>query len=143
MADRRLEPPDDQAPASAWRGEGEQLELRPLAREICRRYRQEFPDEPERYGAAVDAWCVHDTQHLLNWSAEAVGGYVDMTYEIGWLASVLEARDFPLERLARNLDIAADVVLEAVHGVFGQELASVLAEAASFVRSRGTFLPLA
>jgi hypothetical protein len=66
-----------------------------------------------------------------------------MTYEVGWLASVLEARDFPLERLARNLDIAADVVLEAVHGAFGKALADVLAEAASFVRSRGTFLPLA
>ena len=122
--------------------EGEELELSPLAQEICRRYRQEFPDEPERYGSAVDAWCVHDTQHLLNWGAEAVGGYVDMEYETGWLASVLEARGFPIERLARNLDIAAHVVLEAVNSPFGRELANELAVAASFVRSRGTFLPL-
>lgn len=120
---------------------GEELELAPLAQEICRRYRLEFPDERDRYGAVVDSWCVHDTQHLLNWGAEAVGGYVDMEYEVGWLASVLEARDFPIERLARNLDIAADVVLETVDGRSGQKLATVLAEAASFVRSRGTFLP--
>ena len=142
MADRRLEPPDDLAPTSAWAGEGVQLELPPLAQEICRRYRLEFPDEPQRYGSAVDAWCVHDTQHLLNWAAEAVGGYVDLTTEIGWLASVLEARGFPIERLARNLDIAADVVLEAVHGAFGRELGHELASAAAFVRSRGTFLPV-
>lgn len=143
MADRRLDPPADLAPASAWLDEGEELELFPLAQEICRRYRHEFPDEPERYGAAVDAWCVHDTQHLMNWGAEAVGGYVDMEREIGWLASVLEARGFPIERLARNLDIAADVVLETVRGGFAPKLATVLAECASFVRSHGTFLPLA
>jgi hypothetical protein len=56
---------------------------------------------------------------------------------------VLEARGFPIERLARNLDIAADVVLETVQGGFAKKLANVLAESASFVRSRGTFLPLA
>ena len=38
-----------------------------------------------------------------------------MDYEerVAWLARILAARDFPLERLARNLEIAADVMREA------------------------------
>jgi hypothetical protein len=30
---------------------------------------------------------------------------------VAWLARVVEAREFPLERLARNLEIAAEVVM--------------------------------
>jgi hypothetical protein len=32
---------------------------------------------------------------------------------VTWLAGVLGARDFPLDRLARDLEIAADVVRDA------------------------------
>jgi hypothetical protein len=142
VTQRRLDPPGgDAPPTAAWVGEDEEpLDLPALAREICRRYRLEFPDEQGRYGEAGNAWCVHDNQYLLNWAADAVAGYVDMTQEVAWLATVLEARDFPLDRLARDLEIGAQVVLEDVGGSSGQLLAGVFVDAAAFVRSRKTFL---
>jgi hypothetical protein len=140
--DRRVETPSGQPPPTEARltASGQLLDLAALAREVCRRYRAEYPDEAERYGDAGNAWCVHDNQHLLNWAAGALNGYVDMEREVGWLARVLEARDFPIDRLARNLDIGAEVVREQVGGEVGNELGSTLAGAASFVRSRETFL---
>lgn len=115
------------------------VSLLPLAEEICRRYRDEFPDEAERYGDAGNAWCVHDNQHLLFWGAGAVEGWVNMERQVGWLANVLEARDFPLDRLARNLDLAAEVAVAGVDGDLGREVASVLIASATFIRlQRGT-----
>jgi hypothetical protein len=138
---RPVEPPGGEAPpSSACLGDDEPLDLIELAREICRRYRAEFPDEQERYGSAGVAWCVHDNQWLLSWAAESIAGYLDMKDEVGWLASVLEARGFPLQRLCRDLEIGADVVLEHVSGTPGETLAAVLVDAGAFVRSRGTFL---
>jgi hypothetical protein len=134
-----LRPPSgDPPPTSAVLGGGEPLDLVAFAGEICRRYRAEFPDEEGRYGEAGNAWCVHDNQHLLFWGAEAVNGHVDMDHEVAWLASVLQARDFPLDRLARNLDIAADVVREQLAAAPGQQLAGVLADSAAVLRSRVT-----
>ena len=141
MTGRRLQPPEggDEAPkVSSPLGGGETLDLVALATTICERYRLEFPDERERYGDAGIAWCVHDNQHLLNWATESVNGELDIKQEVAWLATVLEARDFPAERLARDLDIAADVVSGQVGGTSGRELAAVLTATAGFVRS-GTF----
>ncbi len=45
--------------------DGTAIDLRPLAREICARYREGFPDEQERYGASGVRWCLHDNQYLL------------------------------------------------------------------------------
>ena len=141
MSGRHPEPPGgDPPPTSAVLGDSEALDLVALAREICVRYRAEFPDEEERYGDAGNAWCVHDNQHLLNWAAEAVNGYVDMLQEVRWLGRVLEARNFPLDRLARNLEIGADVVLSEVTSPAGEQTAAVLTDAAAFVRSSKTFL---
>jgi hypothetical protein len=123
-------PPPDRA---ILVGADEPVELVPLAQEICRRYREEFPDEQERYGDAGMAWCVHDNQHILNWAVGARNGYVDLNRELAWLARVLEARDFPLDRLARNLDIAAEVAAEL-------PVSDDLAAAARFIRSRESFL---
>jgi hypothetical protein len=109
------------------------IELVPLAEEICRRYREEFPDEEGRYGDAGMAWCVHDNQHILNWAVGARNGYVDLRKELAWLGRVLEARDFPVERLARNLEIAAVVAAEL-------PIADDLAAGANFVRETGSFL---
>ena len=125
-------PPPAQATLS---GSAEPIDLVPLAREICRRYREEFADEQGRYGDAGMAWCVHDNQHILNWAVAAQSGYVELEHELAWLARVLEARDFPLDRLARNLEIAADVAEEGI-----PEVAGALAAGARFVRSRETFL---
>ena len=97
-------------PESAQVGETE-LPLKPLAEEICRRYRSEYPDEAERYGDAGIAWCVHDNQHILAWAAQDAEGRDGLLQaQVAWLAGVLAARDFPLDRLARDLAIAAEVV---------------------------------
>jgi hypothetical protein len=122
------------APASAQLHNGPTLELRALAREICARYRAEYPDEEERYGDAGIAWCIHDNQHILNWAVVESNGYGGFERQLAWLAGVLEARDFPLQRLARDLDIAADVLDEL--GTPHPGPSEILAEAARFVRAR-------
>jgi hypothetical protein len=118
--------------------EGETLRLRTLAEEICRRYRAEFPDEQQRYGDAGIAWCVHDNQHILNWVALESRGFVDLEERLAWLARVLEARDFPLARLGRNLELAAEVVRDDRPGA--PLIAERLASAARYIRSKASFL---
>jgi hypothetical protein len=110
------------------------IDLVALAEEICRRYREEFPDERERYGDAGAAWCVHDNQHILAWAVGARNGYVELERQLGWLARVLAARDFPVERLARDLEIAADVARERLGGP-ERAIADDLAAGARFVAS--------
>jgi hypothetical protein len=121
------EPPSGYPPpASAELGDGETLDLRALAEEICGRYRAEFPDEGERYGDAGIAWCVHDNQHILNWAVTEANGYGGFERQLEWLVDVLDARDFPLDRLARDLEIAAAVVAE-------ERISEILLSGAGFV----------
>ena len=89
---------------------GQRLELAGPAREIAQRHRAEFPDEEERYGDAGLEWCVYDSQWILAWAAADASGFEDLGRQIEWLAGVLDARGYPVQRLARNLEIAADVV---------------------------------
>lgn len=104
------------------------------ARAICRRYHAEFPDEEERYGDAGRAWCVHDNQYLLAWAfQDARDGTVDVTAQARWLAGVLEARGFPVERLARDLEIASDVVRTHVSDPLASAAAERLVGAAGAV----------
>jgi len=87
------------------------IELAPLAREICSRYSAEYPDESDRYGRAGVEWCIHDNLYLLAWAiSDAERGDVDFLVQVKWLAGVLSSREFPLERLARDLQIAAEVL---------------------------------
>jgi hypothetical protein len=132
-----LRPPEggEPPPVTASLVEGETIDLVVIARHICQRYQLEFPDERGRYGPAGNAWCVHDNQHLLNWAAETVLGSFDMREQVAWLAGVLTARSFPVERLARNLDIAADVAVVHIPGGPGRQVADVLTDAATFLRS--------
>ncbi|HEX8082594.1 MAG TPA: hypothetical protein VF557_20465 [Jatrophihabitans sp.] len=141
MSARALLPPSggDAAPLSAVLADGQPLDLVVLATEICRRYREEFPDEEQRYAAAGNAWCVHDNQHLLSWAVEAVNDESDMRDDVAWLASVLESRGFPVERLARNLDLAGDLAGERIAGQGSDRVSGVLRDAAEFVRSYGSF----
>jgi hypothetical protein len=111
------------------------IDLVALAEEICRRYRHEFPDEQERYGDAGVAWCIHDNQHILGWAVGARNGYTDLNEQLGWLAGVLAARDFPVARLVRDLEIAADVVRERLDGA-ERTIADDLAAGAERVRER-------
>ena len=108
------EPPSGHPPPARAELAGRHtVDLVALAEEICRRYRSEFPDEEARYGDAGVAWCIHDNQHILNWAVTEANGYGGFERQIGWLAGVLGARDFPVERLARDLEIAAAVVTDA------------------------------
>ena len=59
---------------------------------------------------------MHDNQHLLNWAALDVAGAVVLDEQVAWLARVLAARDFPVDRLARDLELAAAVVRAQVAG---------------------------
>lgn len=127
--------PEDDAPRTAPLSGAGPINLLALAQKICDRYREEFPDEKERYGINGYAWCVHDNQHLLNWGAQSVNGFFDVRQEVSWLARVLEARGFPVERLARNLDIGAAVIGSDVVGAAGVLLAQTLTDVACFVRS--------
>jgi hypothetical protein len=56
---------------------------------------------------------VHDTKWLLWWAIRDIEHRaLDFGRELGWLARILAAREFPLARLARDLEIAADVLDE-------------------------------
>lgn len=125
-------------PATAATPSGREIDLAALAEEVCTAYDAEFPDERERYGAAGLQWCRHDNQHLLNWAVLSLDFAIDFERELAWLARVLEARDFPLARLARDLDLLAATVLRHHPDESGLH-ARVLA-GATFVRSRDTFL---
>lgn len=106
-----LRAPGGAPPPARARIDGREIELEPLAVEVCRRYRAEHPDEQARYGTAGEAWCVHDTLYLLAWAADDLRlPRAQLIGNVGWLARVLAARGFPTERLARALEIAADVV---------------------------------
>jgi hypothetical protein len=128
--DRGVAPPSGMAPpASAPGPAGDTLDLAALAAAVCGRYYEEFADEDARYGEAGRLWCVHDNQHLLNWAALDVAGAVDLGEQVAWLARVLAARDFPIDRLARNLELGAAVVREQVAG--GEPMAARLEAAAA------------
>ena len=88
-----------------------------MAEEISRRFWTEYTDEAERYGDAGLAWCIHDNQWLLGWAVEDFeikGGH--FVGNVRWLAGLLAARDYPAGRLARDLEIAAEVVGEEGDG---------------------------
>ena len=109
----RLAPPTGTAaPVDVAAPDGSRVDVQELAVEVCRRYREEFPDEQQRYGEAGVAWCVHDNQYLLHWALLDAQGWTSLGEQVGWLARVLHARDFPLDRLARDLELCGDVVDE-------------------------------
>lgn len=131
----RLAPPSGSAPpANATLRPGERIELVPLAEEITRRYFEEFPDDLERYGHAARDWCVHDNRYILAWAVGDLAGYPMLAKQVDWLARVLGARDYPLERLARSLELASDVLAERVPDR-RDDVVELLAGAASSVRA--------
>jgi hypothetical protein len=101
-------------PSSATLPDGSVLELAPIAREIARRHSREFPDEADRYGARGLEWCVYDNQWLLSWAIMAARGWVGFHAQLEWLAGILESRGYPVDRLAGDLEIAADVTTDAI-----------------------------
>ena len=138
MTDRRTQPPGGWPPPDRATLAGREVELPPLAEAVSVRYFERYPEDLERYGDLARQWEIHDTQHLLNWAIGDVEGHVELERQVGWLAGVLEARDFPIEHLAGNLELAADTV-EAELGD-AEALAGRLRDAAAHVRGRESFL---
>ena len=130
---KRTAPPSGWPPPTEAVLAGTRIELEPLAALVADRYFERFPEDLERYGDAGRAWELHDTQHLLNWAIGDVEGVVDLDKQAAWLARVLAARDFPLEHLAVNLELAADVVGAQVAD--GSAVAEKLRGAAAVVRA--------
>jgi hypothetical protein len=132
----RVDPPSGSpAPTSARLG-GRTIALAPLAEAIADRYFAEFPEDLERYGAAARPWELHDTAYCLQWALLDLEGLADLPREIAWLRDILRARAFPLEHLARNLELAADVVAEEL-GAEGAPAAARLRDAAQTAREPG------
>ena len=117
--------------------DGTTIDLQPLAREICARYQAEFPDEQQRYGTAGVQWCLHDNQYLLAWALQdARDGTVVLSEQAAWLARVLAARDFPVARLARDLELAAEITRgNPTLGALADSTAQKLAAAAAAITS--------
>lgn len=133
----RTAPPSGWPPPSEATLAGERIDLEPLAALVADRYFERFPEDLERYGEVGRQWELHDTQHLLNWAIGDVEGFVDLDRQVRWLAGVLEARAFPLEHLAGNLELAADVVAEQLGS---EPVAGRLRDAAALVRGQESFL---
>jgi hypothetical protein len=129
----RTAPPSGWPPPTEARLGDQTIGLEPLAAATADRYFERFPEDLQRYGEAGRAWAVHDTQHLLHWAIGDVEGLVDMQHHVAWLAGVLDARDFPLEHLAANLELAADIVEERLGA---EDVAERLRAAAIGVRTR-------
>ncbi|UJA21530.1 hypothetical protein HJD18_15790 [Thermoleophilia bacterium SCSIO 60948] len=127
---RRTEPPSGAPPpASATTADGRDVELEPLAAEICRRYYERYTDEAETYGGNGVAWCVHDNQYLLDWAIGDVSRVTDLDAQVAWLSGILSRRGFPLERMVHNLELAGDVVSDELPSE--DELAARLRSAAA------------
>jgi hypothetical protein len=117
---------------------GEELDLVAIARDTCKSYDAEFPDERERYGPAGADWCRHDCQHLLSWAVLSLTEALDFEAQLAWLARVLEARDFPISRLARCLGMLAQAVRDVAPNE--PEVVARLDAGAEFIGSRAGFL---
>jgi hypothetical protein len=130
----------DVAPPSGWPAPqtaalaGRSIALVPLAEATADRYFKEFPEDLDRYGDAARAWDVHDTLHCLHWAVLDVEEIASLEREVAWLTNVLRSRGFPLDHLARNLDLAAVVVDEQLAG-FGSAVAERLRPVAAGVPS--------
>src|SRR5215210_213554 len=68
----------------------------------------------------------------LTWAAADAAGFENLDRQIEWLAGILNAHGYPVERLARDLEIAADVVAP---------LRAVLEPGAATVRAGGGRAP--
>jgi hypothetical protein len=136
---RHARPPSGSPPPEYATLGGARLALPALAEAVADRYFAAFPEDLERYGDDVArAWELHDTRYLLSWAVADAEGYDDLGNRVAWLAKILEARDFPLEHLGRNLELAGDVVAERLDG--GKGVAERLYAAARLVRETPSFL---
>jgi hypothetical protein len=129
----RTIPPSGVNPPQTFELEnGTEVDLGPLASQLCDLYYDIYPDDLERYGAAGRAWCEHDSRYLLAWGLEdARAGTVDCTEQVQWLGRVLANRSFPIERLARHVELTASVARSSGLGEVGDLAATRMSQAAA------------
>ncbi len=129
----RLEPPSGaSSPISFELADGTKIDLGALARRLTEQYYEIYPDDRERYGVAGQAWCEHDTRYLLAWALEdARAGIVNCVEQVQWLGRVLAARSYPLDRLARHIQLTAAALRSPELGETGARAAERMSEAAS------------
>ncbi len=89
-------------------------ELLPLAERVCAAYYAEFPDTDERYGTRGRAYSAHDNAYLAAWVLQGIelGSPATLERNVRWLADLLTARGFPLDRYARNLELVAAAIVD-------------------------------
>ncbi len=121
MSGRRVAPPSGMAAPAHARLGSERVALGPLTELIADRYFAEFPEDLVTYGDAARPWELYDTAHCLQWAFLDQEGLCDLEKEVTWLADVLRTRGFPVPRLARNLELCADVLANRL----GEPAASV------------------
>ncbi|HEX8742309.1 MAG TPA: hypothetical protein VF712_04165 [Thermoleophilaceae bacterium] len=109
---KRLQRPGGTPPPAEATLDGTRIDLAAAAEEVARRYFGEFPEDRESYSPEVWDWAVHDTRYLLSWGVGDLSGFRMLDPQVDWLARVLAARGFPLERLARNLELTAEALAE-------------------------------
>lgn len=132
---KRLERPGGAAPpAHAELADGDRVDLVAAAEEIARRYFEEFPDDRETYSSEVWDWAVHDTRYILAWGVGDLNGLPMLERQLTWLAGVLAARGFPLERLARNVELSGAALAERLPERRG-EIEALYAGAVASVRA--------
>ena len=78
-------------------------------------------------------WCAHDSQYILAWTIGDLAGHPMLERQVDWLAGLLAARGYPLERLARSLEIASGVLGDHVPDQ-RERIADLLGGAAESVR---------
>lgn len=84
-----------------------------LAESVCAEYYRLYPDTDERYGGRGRAYCAHDNAYLAAWIVSAVelDSPASLARDVRWLADLLAARDFPMDRFVRNLRLVAAAVV--------------------------------
>lgn|GEM_PF-356156 len=88
--------------------------LLPVAERICERFYRAFPDTDAQYGARGRSFCAHDNAYLAGWLLEGVERRNPESFRrnVHWLAGVLTARGFPLDRFIRNVRMVVEVLIE-------------------------------
>jgi len=80
----------------------------------------------------------NDNQHVLNWAVISITGALDFEAQLAWLARILEHRAFPLDRLARSLELLATALRASYPGE--EEVAERIRDGAAFISSRPSFI---
>jgi hypothetical protein len=131
----RTGPPGGAPPPQTFEfPDGTQVDLAPLARRLSALYYDVYPDDLERYGSVGLAWCDHDSRYLIAWALEdARANAIDCVAQVQWLARVLAARGFPVDRLGRHVELTAALLRSSELGDIGDRAAERLSHAASVV----------